>query len=486
MGAAGDTIRTYRQRAGLSQAELAGEEFSASYVSLIEAGKRKPGAETLARFAERLGCRVEDLQGAPGEPSVTVELELSYARLTLANGEPAAALQRLTVLLGQALTTAQEHAALALLAEVHEKNNDLASAIRVLKPLYELCLAGRSPLAVSSVAGSLCRYCLDSGDLHAAVRVAETGLAASTEAGLTGTDDHLRLHATLVMAYLELGDSTLALATAEDLLQRAEAAGSSFGEAAAYWNAAMVAEARGQLHEALRMSQRALALLSEQGPSRNLARLQYTVAWLMLCARPERVAEAASILDRSRGELRDFGTPAELARWECNRSIAHLLLGQTAKAEETARRAMLHLGDAGDDLEAVLSTITLGDALVASGRRDQGLAGYRRAASVLSACGAGWKVASFFRAIAYRLTLAGEPEESGRLLEAALDAVGIRVQTAAADIAFGGRSPFTDPLAELVAGECARHSAQPGTGPGSGPLTIGTLTALPHSVHEPS
>ncbi|WP_405956565.1 helix-turn-helix domain-containing protein [Streptomyces phaeochromogenes] len=59
----GRRLRELRRRAGMSQAELAGPDLSASYVSLLESGKRVPGPEVVAGLAERLGVTPQSLRG---------------------------------------------------------------------------------------------------------------------------------------------------------------------------------------------------------------------------------------------------------------------------------------------------------------------------------------------------------------------------------------------------------------------------------------
>lgn len=446
MAAVGQLIRRYRQRAGMSQSDLAGEDFSASYVSLIESGKRQPSDQALAAFAGRLGCSTEDLRTHQVDDGTPAELELSYVRLALANGESQAARIRLDALLGRLeLGLQQRHEALLLLAEVNEKSNDLDGAIRVLKPVYDLCLEGRSPLPVTTVAHLMCWYCMSAGDFQAAVRVGERALAASAEAGLASTIDHLKLQATVMGIYLELGDSAVALAVADDLMRAARQSGSSFGEAAAYWNAAIVAESRGRLHEALRLSQRALGLMGEEGTSRNLTRLQYTAAELILRAEPDRAGYAAGILDQSLPAIEDLGSPTDLAAWESTRAVAHLLTGDARAAERLARRARVHLEDAGDRGKTAQAMITFGDALVAQGKLDAGLDVYREAVDLLADERPGWRVAVMYRSIAYRLSLAGEIDGTVTCLQAALEARGVGADTAAADIAFGRCHPSPAP-----------------------------------------
>ncbi|WP_432194840.1 helix-turn-helix domain-containing protein [Streptomyces sp. bgisy027] len=64
----GRRMRELRLRAGMSQAELAAPGLSASYVSLLESGKREPSPEVVAVLAEKLGVTARSL-GAEGAGS---------------------------------------------------------------------------------------------------------------------------------------------------------------------------------------------------------------------------------------------------------------------------------------------------------------------------------------------------------------------------------------------------------------------------------
>ncbi|MDW4910537.1 helix-turn-helix transcriptional regulator [Streptomyces sp. ADMS] len=57
----GRRMRELRRAAGMSQAELAEPDLSASYVSLLESGKRVPSPEVVAGLAERLGVTPRSL-----------------------------------------------------------------------------------------------------------------------------------------------------------------------------------------------------------------------------------------------------------------------------------------------------------------------------------------------------------------------------------------------------------------------------------------
>jgi transcriptional regulator with XRE-family HTH domain len=57
----GDRVRELRLRLGMTQAELAGDRYSAAYVSTIETGRRKASRAVLEYLAPRLGVDVPDL-----------------------------------------------------------------------------------------------------------------------------------------------------------------------------------------------------------------------------------------------------------------------------------------------------------------------------------------------------------------------------------------------------------------------------------------
>ncbi len=77
MSAFGERLRSMRVRQGLSQAELGGERFSASYISHLERGMRHPSSGALEFLAHQLSVDVEDLLSRADEmPSAD---QIAYA-----------------------------------------------------------------------------------------------------------------------------------------------------------------------------------------------------------------------------------------------------------------------------------------------------------------------------------------------------------------------------------------------------------------------
>lgn len=62
----GQRVRELRQTRGMTQEQLAGEELTKSFISLLERDKSSPSIETAALIAQRLGTSVDALLGSEG------------------------------------------------------------------------------------------------------------------------------------------------------------------------------------------------------------------------------------------------------------------------------------------------------------------------------------------------------------------------------------------------------------------------------------
>ena len=130
----GQRIRQLRTRRGLTQQDLAGNDYSKSYISAIEQGKSRPSVEALQRMAARLDVSAgtlldPDAQGfVPFDPealprrvrrrrngkngaggrlfdSARVEYQIVHAELLLTTGDPAEALAMLRTMLPEESNT---------------------------------------------------------------------------------------------------------------------------------------------------------------------------------------------------------------------------------------------------------------------------------------------------------------------------------------------------------------------------------------------
>ncbi|NCT90208.1 helix-turn-helix domain-containing protein [Cellulomonas sp. APG4] len=421
-----ERLRAERTRAGLSQTALAGDDFSPSYVSLIEAGRRVPTDGALKVLAERLGTTADYLRHGDKAPSEErARLEIGFARLALANGAAEEARDRLLALDLSTIASRHHAEALEALASAYDALGQLEETVGVLEPLLARARSERRVLDSATLATSLVVAYHDAGDLGRSIELGESVLAEVEAQGARGTDEHLRLAATILWSYVERGDLLYATHRAAELIRIADEHGTMRGRGSIYWNASLVAEGRGDVAEARRLTERALAYLSEGAASRDVPRLRLHYAWLVLRSDPPEPRLALDQLEQARAALELVGSEIDLARCMFEAGRAHLLLGDPTKAEELAHAGLERLG-----AEAVLDTcngrMLLGDAHAARGDIERAQEAYGWAAEMLGMMTAGRESATVWRALGDRLLEHGDLAGAVRAYDSALEEAGIR------------------------------------------------------------
>jgi tetratricopeptide (TPR) repeat protein len=427
-----DRVRQGRIDAGLSQTALAGDAFSPSYISLIEAGRREPTDSALAVLAPRMGSTVEFLKfGADGPNEARTRLEVDFAKLALTTGEAAAARERIAVLDLDRVTKTLRTEALLTLARAHEALGDLESAIDVLEPLLSDAQARGHQLDAAGAATALVASYLEAGDLHRGVEIGERVLDDLEKAGLSGVDEHLRLASTVLWAYVERGDLLYATHRAAELVRQADEMGSPRGRGSVYWNAGLVAEQRRDYELAHRYTERALALFEQGEVGRDVPRLRLNYAWLLLRSEPAEPVEALHQLDLAVPDLVASGSEVELARVDVERSRAHLGLGELDDSERCARAAIARLGDQ-PRLERAVAHLALGDALQVRGDVVASAAAYKWAAGMLGMMSASRQSAEAWRELGDRLLGNDDVAGAAQAFDRALREAGFRPSAPAA------------------------------------------------------
>lgn len=422
-----DRVRELRLAAGLSQTALAGSSFSPSYISLIESGHREPADAALAVLAGRLGTTVEFLKyGEDGPNEARARLGLNFARLDLANGDAEAALRRVEAIDLTHVTPTVRADALELAAQCCAPLGQLEKAAEILEPLLSEQREHGRFLDAARIASRLVFLYIESGDLHRSVEVGEAALDELSMQNLVGTDEHLRLGATVLWAYVERGDLLFATHRAAELIRLAESLGSPRGRGSVYWNAALVAQERHDYELAQRYTERALALFSEGDSDSDLARLRLNYAWLLLYSDPPQAEAALDQIGHAAPQLEVLGSVTDLAQVDVYSSRAHLLIGEPAQAEYHARHAIERLGDA-PRLETTYAHLSLGDALHAQGLIEEASKDYRWAADTLGMMAASRQSASAWRELGDRYRSHGDVDAAMRAYDHALSEAGFRV-----------------------------------------------------------
>lgn len=421
----GQRVRECRRALGLSQVEVAGEDLSASYVSLIESGKRAATVHVIALLATRLDTTADYLlEGVDVREREEQELRLRYAELALHNGEGAEAAVHFTSLRDQTRDDSAIHRAAEWgLCRALEATGDLEAAVEA----YD---AVRSRAAADPAHGehwadaviALCRCSTQIGDLGRAIELGEQALEHLGGLGLQMSDGQVQIISSLVGAYYVRGDLVRAQQLGSSLVEAVDALASPLARGAAYWNASLVAEARGHLGEALDLAEKALAMYAQVSSQRSYSRLKVAYAWLLLRQAEPAVAQSESLLNQARAELADTGSAVDVAYCDTELARCALLAGQAGQAAVIAQRVIDSLGES--RLETGRAMLVLGQALCELGEVAQGRAQVAQASQVLVRSGGGREAAAAWSEAGDVLSQLGEHTAATDAYQRALGLLG--------------------------------------------------------------
>ena len=218
----GRRLRQLRQRAGLTQLELAKPRYTHAYVSTIESGRRNPSPEAIAFFAKRLGVSVEELTtGRPPDLRPGLQARLLEAKKQLFSGDVDGAGSAFAGLEREAARFAlHQERALAIegRARCSERRDDVETAIELFEAAAELHRTVSPVSGVDATCG-LARCVQSAGDIRYAIHLLESLKGSLERQGLTDPSAMLRIHASLVAAYFESGLLRQAYESAETALQ---------------------------------------------------------------------------------------------------------------------------------------------------------------------------------------------------------------------------------------------------------------------------
>ncbi|WP_289848279.1 helix-turn-helix domain-containing protein [Actinoallomurus spadix] len=425
----GERIRSLRLRKNLSQAQLAWPELSDSYVSLIESGKRTPAPSMIALLARKLDCSESYLLTGVSEEAIAGLREtLRYAHIALENGAADEARIRFAEVSAHPAVTdipGLEHEAcwghaLALEATgaLKEALGELERAARMISPTTE-------PDQWAKVHTALIRCHRELGDLTTSIQVGEKALDQLTAMGGQWTDAMVMLGSTILGAYIYRGDLAYARQFADMLTVRAEAIGTPKARMAAYWNAAWAAELSGDAPGALKLAERAIALLGEEDDARNLSRLRGAYGHFLLCARPDRAEEALKVLRQAQREMESTATSTvDLASCLLHQARAEIILGNPVEAASLARRAADLLSDtAGQDIAEAYTVLS--EAQACLGQREEAVAALFQAVDYLEKMEAHRPAARAWFDLAELLGAAGQADGQKVAFQRALACMGL-------------------------------------------------------------
>lgn len=329
----GARLRAARIRVGLTQAQLAGDRYTAAYISALELGHAKPSMAALQYITDRLGVSVPSILDADPKGWTRVEADMQ-----LAAGEWQAALDGYAQLANDASSESDRAETLRGTAEALVRLGQASDAVAVATEAADLFerLGRTSDAALATYWLAFAHYREEN---LAEARALLVPLLASVRSGSVEPRElEFRILTALGAVEYSEGAYQRALAYLEEASVRgkdldARSRGSVlFSKAVSY-------RASGDLEAAIRTGLQSMALLTQAHAEREVASLKNTMALTFLkMGQVSRAAELANDAhaDALRGhdeQLRAYvyETQAEIALVEGDLDRALELAGLAAK-----------------------------------------------------------------------------------------------------------------------------------------------------------
>lgn len=388
----GRQVRQIRRAQGLSQSDLAGDDMSPSYISLVESGRRAPSVKLARLIAERLSMPTQALL-SPEQPEQQRPHRLGLVgRLVTARAHQADGNWDLA---RDELTDVVELAAAPELGDVQwEARWELATTLgrlgepeareRTLRKLLADPLTTDFPMLHARVAVEIAQALKESGVLAESARFADEAIRVARSADPPPRDQTTQAETVLLSVCTESGDWERAAELADSLMRGTDDP-TNRPRATLLWAAAGARYVNGQ-------TERALDLMDDAGQSmaqtRDLAlrsRLQLATGLLHIAAGR---LESADDLLRQAGQATELvGTPTDRVRLASARALSALHRGEleaAGKNSDAVREGLDQLGL----LDRARCSVAVARVQRARGDEEGARASFQSAASLYEEAGA--------------------------------------------------------------------------------------------------
>jgi tetratricopeptide (TPR) repeat protein len=354
-------LKASRERAGLSQRQLAFPGCTAAYISRLEAGARVPSLQMINQLALRLDVTGQWLatgvEAAEVQPSELIDAEVA---LRLGEIDEAERLYRAHLEQGDPARPA----ALAGLGQIAFRSERFPEAIELLEQSFEL--RGRKALADAGLVDTLGRAYAMSGAREAAIALFEQAALEAREVG--APVEELRFTVLLANAQIDAGEFGKAEAALADVIRFADEAGDPVATARVFWSQSRLHSLRHEPRLAGRYARRALEILERTENDAYVGMAYHLLAYAEI--ESGNAEEALVLLDRGRTLFGHELTERDDARFSLEEARALMALGRNSDAALKAARTLelLDAVSAGDRGHAY---VILADVFLASGDRER-------------------------------------------------------------------------------------------------------------------
>ena len=350
----GGRLRQLRVEAGLTQPELASGITSVSHISLIEANKRKPSAEIVAKLASRLGVTLEILREGPDAAcNQKRRKDYIFAGISFKNGDAKFAQTLLEKVIQESFAAIDVEFAVKvryLYAQTFEKLGDLERAAKEIRYAISLAQSAGLSLQVIEMTLDLSRYAKEAGDLVTALELIETAEKAVPPL-LQKSATYARLLSSAIAIHYLRGDYIRANDLSQNAMAIFDDQTDPIARASIYWNASLAADAIQDCAQALLLAQRAAGLYSEADDARAEGALRNAIAWLLTRQSPPDIEGAKAQLDRARSLLEEYGTTVDFTYYQIEMARVQWLSGNYEESLELSTLAIARTDPMKDRLQ---------------------------------------------------------------------------------------------------------------------------------------
>lgn len=245
----GPKLRELREKAGLTQYELADGIAASSFISLLEAGKRKPKPELILKLASRLGVPVEEL--SVDQSAQEREFNLNTAKVALSSGDLEIAEDYANQVLEfgpKGILDSASVAASVVLLQVKVRRFTFDGVVDELEQLLK-DYPKVGPELRARIGNEIVRVCLRSGNFALGVQRGEALLLQYANAW--PETEVVELMVQLGSCHYHRGDVARATEVVGRALRLAEKCKSPRAMVQSYWQASVIAASRGDVTLAL-------------------------------------------------------------------------------------------------------------------------------------------------------------------------------------------------------------------------------------------
>lgn len=299
----GERVRALRLARGLTQAQLAGRDFSKGFISLVETGRTRVSLRAAEIFAGKLGVVVTDLMVSKATASsLEAELAIVTAELDLQAGRTSAALKRITSMERTAAGVLKARLQ-RLRGRVLARDGHSREAVHVLdEALRTFRALGERELVVRTL------YDLAVAHLRVEERGEALNLALECERALDAgelVDRTLELEVCSLLAsiFVTLGEYSSADLRTERARALAEDSADPRTLASLYEGLAVTREEQGDHEAALTYAQRALAAYVRLDDQAQVGSAWNTIGWVQ--TKRGQFGRAAEALGKAAAIARD-------------------------------------------------------------------------------------------------------------------------------------------------------------------------------------